>query len=240
MHRRASLVPCPGPGTLPPAGPQLQPKCAHNSQESANSDAGLEFLSRLTVPSKLGFSKPALPQDSLSDTHFTTNFVCTTQFAQVRPENRKGKQVLRLSPQSRLSRTMPPSLGPQPQSRQLLQKGTMSPNGRSEHGAAARSLPSWRAERRARRCRYPPIAGSRAIAALRSGGWGGGPAAPRRDGLPRLPGLGHLPRTGAGAPKPCFREGQDGHLSERHVRRCSRSADAGPGTPVCAWSRGLF
>lgn len=129
MHRRASLVPCPGPGTLPPAGPQLQPKCAHNSQESANSDAGLEFLSRLTVPSKLGFSKPALPQDSLSDTHFTTNFVCTTQFAQVRPENRKGKQVLRLSPHSRLSRTMPPPSAPSPNPDNYYKRELCRPTG---------------------------------------------------------------------------------------------------------------
>lgn len=57
---------------------------------------------------------------------------------------------------------MPPCLGPQ----QLLQKGTLSPNRRSEHGAAARSLPSWKAERLARRCRYSPVAGSGAIAAL--------------------------------------------------------------------------
>ncbi|CAI9173769.1 unnamed protein product [Rangifer tarandus platyrhynchus] len=127
---------------------------------------------------------------------------------------------------------MPPSLGSQPQSRQLLQKGTVSPNGRAEHGAAARSLPSWRAER-------PPgaqvsvparrVQGGHRSAAGR--GWGGEPSAPRRDGLSRLPGLGHLPRTGAGVPKPSVGESPGDRLSERRARRCSRSVAAGPVDP---------
>ena len=82
-----------------------------------------------------------------------------------------------------------------------------------------------------RRCRCPPVACRGGYRSAAGRGWGGKPAAPRRDGLSRLPDLGHLPRAEAGVPKPCVRQSPGGHLSERRAQRCSRSVAAGPGDP---------
>lgn len=66
----------------------------------------MEFKSTHSVPHKLRFSKSVHPRDSLCDTHFRTNLVCTAQFAPGEVREWTGQTVaqkrntVRSSPQS--------------------------------------------------------------------------------------------------------------------------------------------
>lgn len=53
---------------------------------------------------------------------------------------------------------------------------------------------------------------------------------PRWDRLSRLPELGHLPSSGARAPKPSFLQGRGGHLRPRRVQRVRGPDDTGSGS----------
>lgn len=78
--------------------------------------------------------------------------------------------------------------------------------------------------------------GQRAIAALAGRGLRRRAVMSTADRLSRLPGLGHLPRTGPRA-EAQLRQGQDGHLSCRGMRGWCSSVDVGRG-PQCALSPG--